>query len=71
MTSIIDMIAIELLAREDIADLHSTRDADELAHYLIMNAKGDIIPALVDMILDSPLTALHDSLIGMILNPND
>lgn len=58
MTSNLDLIAINLLDRDDIADLVSSRDAIEVAWYLI-NLETDLevevdqlAETIKDMILD-------------------
>jgi hypothetical protein len=58
-------LAYILLSRNDIADLHATRDADELADFLINTA------TLPDTITDHDTDDLHSIMTEMILNPID
>jgi len=73
----LDIISTQLLAREDIADLRSTRDAIELADLLIWTAPDSIYTQITDHIIliggdaDLFIPNLREVLTSMILNPNE
>jgi hypothetical protein len=61
----LNIIAYSMLARDDIADLRATRDAAELADFLINSA------TLPDTITDHDTDDLHLIMTSMIMNPID
>ena len=75
MTIELDIIATQLLARDDIADLHATRDAIELADLLIWTAPNMIYAHIAAHLPieheDHFIPDLRAELVAMILNPND
>lgn len=76
MTAQLDIIATQLLARDDITDLRATRDAIELADLLIWTAPDTIIADAIEHHLpiehaDDFIPTLRATLTDMILNPND
>lgn len=58
-------LAYILISRDDIFELHATRDAAELADHLIN------ISTLPDTITDADTDDLHAIMTEMILNPID
>lgn len=80
MIQMLNMIAYEMLSRDDIADLRATRDADELADLLINLAPDCLITyaPLDDAIMNDDddaasmiIEELRPILVAMILNPID
>jgi hypothetical protein len=79
MTDELTIIAIQILARDDIADLRATRDADELADYLIHDDPHDAMigyAPLDDAIMNDDddaaiaiMNSLHPILVAMIIDP--
>lgn len=71
----LDFLAYELLSRDDIADLHATRDAIELADFLINTASDDQIDLMIDTETDLDdeliIPELRAIMTKMILNPID
>jgi hypothetical protein len=71
----LEVIATQLLARDDIADLRATRDAIELADLLIWTAPEAIYALIQDHEPishdDYMIPALRATLTGMIESPND
>jgi hypothetical protein len=61
----LELIAYDLLARDDIFDLHSTRDAAELADHLIN------ISTLPDTITNADADDLHAMMVGMIFDAHE
>ena len=66
-----DAYATILLARDDLADLYATRDAQELTTYLINNNTDRIIADMIYYFGPEEMTILHQKLTAMVLNPND
>lgn len=71
----LDILATQLLAREDIADLRATRDAAELADLLIWTAPNSIYAPIAAHLpidhADDFIPNLRAELTAMILAPND
>lgn len=75
MTLALDIIATQLLARDDIADLYANKDAVELADLLIWTAPNSIYAHIAAHLpidhADNFIPDLRAELVAMILNPND
>lgn len=79
-TDELNALAYSMLARDDIADLRATHDADELADLLINLGPDDLLefPPLEDAIMNDDddaasiiIEELRPILVAMILNPID
>jgi hypothetical protein len=74
MIQMLDIIAYDLLARDDIVDLRATRDAIELADLLINTASYDHLMLMIDAgadLDDAIIDELRAIMTDMILNPID